>query len=164
MQALPTPPALMRQFEKGMISREELHQKMSLHAQVLIDEMEMQHANPVESLIEQWRNRMQASRLAGKHGELCVREVFHALSELDDFPPAQLLWNAAHPHMPLFCFIRMQSHPLFRVVEMQSSSSSITIEVEYTRHKNDLRTKEKFHLIRNRKWILCVASREQIFL
>ncbi len=136
---------------------------MSVHAHQLIDEMEIQHSHPVESLIEQWRNRKQASRLASKHGERCVREVFHALSELDDFPPAQLLWNAAHPHVPLFCFIRMQSHPLFRVVEMQSSPANITIEVEYTRHKNDLRTKEKFHLVRNRKWTLCVVNREQIF-
>ena len=152
----------MRQFEKGLISREELHEKMSRHAQVLIDEMESQHANPVESLIEQWRNRMQASRLAAKHGERCVREVFHALSELDDFPPALLLWNAAHPHVPLFCFIRMRSHPLFRVVAMQSSPASVTIEVEYTRHKNDLRTRAKFQFTRNRKWMLCITSRSLI--
>lgn len=159
MDVLPTPPVLIRQFERGLLTREELHEKMAIHARALIEEMEEEHANPLGSLVERWRNRHHASRLIAKHGERRVREVFHALSELEDFFPAGLLWNASHFHVPLHCFIRMQRAPLFRVKKMSSTPSSVTLEIEYSQHSNDLRHRETFHLVRNRRWLLEVVKR-----
>lgn len=159
MDHLPTPPMLIRQFERGLLTREELHEKMAVHARQLIEEMEQDYTHPLEGLVERWRNQHHASRLSSKHGERRVREVFHALSEVDDFFPASLLWNASHFHVPLHCFIRMQRAPTFRVKKLSTTPSSATIEVEYTRHANDIRTRETFHLVRNRKWMLEVVKR-----
>lgn len=159
MPPLPTPPKLMEQFENGLIDREELHAMMAVHARSLIEEIEVELKHPVESRVEQWRNRHHAARLSARHGEYLVREVFQALSEIEDFFPASFLWNAAHLHVPLHCFIRMQRAPLLRVKKMSSTHASVTLEVEYTKHANDVRHREKFHLKRNRRWMLEVVSR-----
>lgn len=159
MPRLPTPPKLMEQFENGLIERAELHAMMAVHARALIDEMEVEHEFPLESRLEQWRNRHHAARLSARHGERRVREVFHALSELEDFFPAALLWNAAHLHVPLHCFIRSKRAPVFRVKKMNTSAASVTIWVEYSEREGGDMIKEKIHLLRNRKWILEVVSR-----
>jgi hypothetical protein len=159
MPRLPTPPKLMEQFENGLIERTELHAMMAVHARALIDEMEVEHEFPLESRLEQWRNRHHAARLSARHGERRVREVFHALSELEDFFPAALLWNAAHLHVPLHCFIRSKRAPVFRVKKMNTSAASVTVWVEYSEVEGGEVIKEKIHLLRNRKWILEVVSR-----
>ena len=150
----------MEQFEKGLIDRDELHAMMALHARALISEMELEWEYPLETRLEQWRNRHHASRLAAKHGEMRVREVFHALGELENFPPAALLWNAGHRHVPLHCFIRTKRAPLFRVKKMNSTAVSATIWVEYNEGEGRELVQEKFHLVRNRRWMLEVVNRE----
>lgn len=162
MEFLAAPPVLIRQFERGLLTREQLHEKMAAHAKHLIEEMEQDHAYPLEGLVEQWRNRHHAARLIAKHGERPVREVFHVLSEIEDFFPASLLWNASHFHVPLHCFIRMQRAPLFRVKKMTSTATSVTIEIHYSRHANDMLQQETFHLVRNRRWLLEVVKRSSI--
>jgi hypothetical protein len=151
----------MQQFEHGVIDRVELHEKMALHARALIEEMEIEHQHPLESLWEQLRNRHHAVRLSAKHGERRVREVLHALGELDDFIPAALLWNAAHFHVPLHCFIRCKRAPIFRVKKMTSTAMSVTVWIEYNEQEGEEIFREKIHLMRTRKWQLEVASREK---
>ena len=84
---LPTPPQLFRQFERGDISREELHACLALHARDLIDEMEEARKNPKTSYLERLRNFSSARKLAKKHGRSRVREIFHTLGQVDGFPP-----------------------------------------------------------------------------
>jgi len=160
MPQLPTPPKLMQQFENGVIDRDELHEQMARHARALIAEMEIELEQPLESLWEQWRNRHHAARLMAKHGERRVREVFQALGELDDFPPASLLWNAAHFHVPLHCFLRSKRPPIFRVKKMSSTAVSVTVWIEYNECEGEEIISEKIHLERNRKWQLLVTKRE----
>jgi hypothetical protein len=160
MLRLPSPPKLIEQFENGLIDRAELQAMMALHARALIAEMEWEYEFPLETRIDQWRNRHHANRLAAKHGERRVREVFHALGQMDDFLPAALLWNASHFHVPIHCFIRCRRAPVFRVKKMESTAVSATLWVEYNEYEGQELIKEKIHLERNRKWILEVISRE----
>jgi len=160
MPRVPTPPKLIEQFENGLIDRHQLHAQMAVHARALIDEMELEWEFPLETRLEQWRNRHHASRLAAKHGERRVREVFHTLSELENFPPAALLWNASHHHVPLHCFLRTKRAPVFRVKKMNSTAVSATLWVEYNEGEGCELVQEKFHLVRNRRWLLEVVKRE----
>ena len=150
----------MEQFENGLIERAELHAMMAVHARGLIEEMEIEREFPLESRLEQWRNRHHAARLSARHGERRVREVFHALSTMEDFFPTNLLWNAAHFHVPLHCFIRSKRAPIFRVKKMNSNAASVTVWVEYNESDGGEIIHEKIHLLRNRKWILEVVKRE----
>lgn len=163
MPRVPTPPKLIEQFENGLIDRDELHAMMAIHAKALIAEMEIEWQFPLETRMEQWRNRHHASRLAAKHGERRVREVFQALGELENFPPAGLLWNASHTHIPLHCFLRTKRAPLFRVKKMNTSAVSATVWVEYNEDEGKQVVTEKFHLVRNRRWILELVKREAAF-
>ena len=162
MQRLPSPPRLIEQFENGLIDRAELHAMMALHARALIAEMEYEYEFPLETRMDQWRNRYHVTRLASKHGERRLREVFHALSELDDFPPAALLWNASHFHVPLHCFVRCHRAPVFRVKKMESTAVGAILWLEYNDDEGREIVKEKIHLERNRRWILEVVQREMI--
>jgi hypothetical protein len=162
MPRVPTPPKLIELFENGLIDRDELHAMMAIHARALISEMEVEWEFPLETRLEQWRNRHHASRLTVKHGERRIREVFHALAELENFAPAALLWNASHAHVPLHCFIRTKRAPLFRVKKMNTTAVSATIWVEYNEGEGRELVTEKFHLVRNRKWVLEVVKRESV--
>lgn len=161
MPRLPTPPQLLQRFENGLIDREELHAMMAMHARALIAEMELEREYPLESRLEQWRNRHHAARLSARHGERRVREVLHALSAIEDFFPANLLWNAAHLHVPLHCFIRSKRAPIFRVKKMNTSAASVTVWLEYNVVDGGEIIKEKIHLLRNREWILEVVKRDR---
>ncbi len=162
MPCVPTPPKLIEQFESGLIDRDELHAMMAIHARALIAEMELEWEFPLETKLEQWRNRHHASRLAARHGENRVREVFHTLGELEDFPPSALLWNAAHTHVPLHCFIRTKRAPLFRVKKMNATPVSVTIWLEYNDSEGREIVAERLHLVRNRRWILEVVKRDRL--
>ena len=161
MARLQTPPKLMQEFEAGVIDRAELHAQMARHARALIAEMEIEYAHPLETMWELLRNRHQAARLSARHGERRVREVLSALSEMEDFSPASLLWNAGHVHVPLHCFVRCKRAPIFRVKKMTSTAVSVTIWIEYNEHDGEEVVKEKIHLLRNRKWVLEVVRREK---
>ena len=135
---LPTPPFLFRQFERGEISREELHATMALHARGLIDEMEKEYENPKTSYFERLRNFAAARRLIRKHGGSLIREVFSTLGRIEDFPPAQLLWNADHGDVPLHCFFRSRVEPVLRVRSMRVEPMSVELSIEYGPHdKNE---------------------------
>ena len=53
----PTPPQLFRQFERGEISRDELHATLALHARSLIAEMVEAQKSPKTSYLERLRNQ-----------------------------------------------------------------------------------------------------------
>lgn len=157
---LPTPPQLFRQFEDGEISREELQATMAIHARGLIDEMEEEIKNPKTSYLERLRNFASARRLAKKHGAKIVREVFTALSHIDGFPPAQLLWNAGHSDVPLHCFIRSRKEPVFRVTKFDVKAMRVEIDLEYGANKKSETTKESIVLQRNAMLKLELEKRE----
>lgn len=125
------PNRLFREFESGRMSRAQFQGAMAEHARELIAEMEEQKKNPVEAFMDYIRNRRLAAKLAKRHGEANVREVFVTLAEVPDFPPASLLWNAGHRHVPLYCFIRDRKSPEFRVRDMKVEPEAVGIDVEY---------------------------------
>ncbi len=106
----------MASFERGEMDRCELHAMMALHAQALIREMEEDHLNPVESLVERVLAARHCRRLVKRHGARLLRECLVALSEVPDFPVGGYLWNASHEDVPLHCFMRMKRRPRFRIV------------------------------------------------
>ncbi len=122
---------LFRQFEDGEISREELQAFMAIHARDLIDEMVENRRDPIGAYLERLRNFAASRKLSRKYGGSLIREVFHALSEIPGFPPAQLLWNATHRQVPLHCFIRMRHAPVFRVERMEVSPMKVVVRCEY---------------------------------
>lgn len=142
------PNVLFREFESGRMSREEFHEAMSFHAIELIDEMEEHRKNPLEAFVESMRNKRLAFSLARKHGEIAVREVFSVLSDVSGFPPARLLWNAAHRHVPLHCFIRAKKKPIFRVRSLELKKNSAKIDIEYQFDNASRMTRERFLLKR----------------
>ena len=161
MKSLIPPPILMQRFEQGAISREELHAAMAEHGRILIAEMEYESENRQESWVERWRCRHHASRLANRHGETRLRDVLVALSKLPDFPPCNLLWNAAHTHVPLYCFFRLKRPPIFLLRMMRSVNAYVEVEVEYSNEKDE-RVRERLMLERGRKWDFQITSRKMI--
>lgn len=157
---MPTPPELFRRYESGELSREQFHAAMSIHAKELIDEMVEAKRNPVAAYLEQLRNRAAASRLSRKHGASLVREVFTVLGCLPDFPPAQLLWNASHREVPLFCFIRSKHDPLFRVLKFRHGAERVRLVVEYGDASKPVR--ESFSLVRDRFRRLEIEQRQTL--
>ncbi len=154
------PNRLFRELESGRMSRQDFHAAMAVHAQELITEMEEQRRNPLAAFSEFIRNRRSARKLARRHGEAVVREVFVTLSEVDDFAPASLLWNAGHRHVPLYCFLRMRHRPLFRVITMESSLVRVDLTVEYQFGAARCPTREMFILKRDPAGDMRVESRK----
>ena len=161
MKSLIPPPILIQRFEQGEISREELHTAMAVHGRLLIAEMEYESENLQESWLERWRCRHHASRLANRHGETRLRDVLHTLSLLPDFPPCNLLWNAAHTHVPLYCFFRLKRPPIFMIRLMRCLNTYVEVEVEYS-NEEEQRVREKMILERGRKWDFQISSRKII--
>jgi hypothetical protein len=67
---------------------------MAEHARLLIEEMEDMHHNPLAAAIERMRNRTAGARLARRIGDGTLRQILTILGAMDDFPPAQILWNS----------------------------------------------------------------------
>jgi hypothetical protein len=128
-------------------------------AQELIAEMEDDHLNPAEALLEQVLSRRAASKLSRKHDETIIREVLQALSELEDFPPARWLWNAAHPHIPLHAFFRSRRRPIFRVTHLEAMPQLVIVAVEYGVTGTDEVLAEDIRLRRDRRGRLGLERR-----
>lgn len=154
------PNKLFREFESGRMSRSEFQAAMALHATDLIEEMEEQRRNPLAYFGEFIRNRRVAKKLIRLHGEAAIREVFTILAEVPDFPPASLLWNASHRHVPLHCFIRMNISPLFRVNHLSIEAELVDIDLEYRFSGGEHMTREVFQLVRGWHGNLYVTSRQ----
>jgi hypothetical protein len=157
---LPTPPELFRLFERGDLSREQLHAAMALHARDLIAEMTETRRNPAAAWLEHIRNRSAAARLSRRHGAALVREVFAALGSLSEFPPALLLWNASHREVPLHCFLRSRHEPLFRVLGLRAEPARVRIDIEWGESAAPAR--ESITLVRGRFRRLELAERRRL--
>lgn len=145
----PTPPQLFRQFERGDISREELHASLAVHARGIISEMVEEHRNPKTSYLERLRNFAAARKLAKKHGAAKVREILSTLGAIEEFPPAQILWNAGHADVPLHCFFRTKIEPVFRITRLEIQPMMVSLDVEYGPNDRSKTTRESILLQRN---------------
>jgi hypothetical protein len=155
---LPTPSEIFARFERGEIERDEVHALMALHARELITEMEEDYQHPAAALIENLRARRLAARLVRRHGGRLLREVLIALSEVPDFPPARRLWNAPHPDVPLYCFLRIAREPVFRILSILSSGTDLEVTVEHGAAGRGKATPRLFMLRRDADWRLKVTG------
>lgn len=155
-----SPRQLIQQLDTGRISREEFRQRMAECAREIIGEMEEDHLNPAEALLEQVFSRRAAAKLTRGHEEAVVRETLQALSELEDFPPARWLWNAAHPHIPLHAFFRCRRRPCFRVTHLQVMPQLIVAEVEHEEAASGRMMREEIRLRRDRRGRLGLERRK----
>ena len=155
-EMIPTPNQLFALFERGEISREELHALMAAHARELISEMEEDYQNPAAAWIESLLARRAVGRLVRRHGARLLREILIALAEVPDFLPARHLWNAAHPDVPLYCFFRMRREPVFRILNIENQSNTIKLLVEHGDAGRGRGTRRTFLLKRDDRWRLQV--------
>jgi hypothetical protein len=156
---LPTPAQLFREFERGRISRAQLHALMSEHAAELIAEMLEARRNPLAAWFDEQLSRQAAARLIRRHGEAVLREVLATLGELPHFPPARLLWNAAHPDVPLHCFLRTRREPVFRIVGFEAQAGVVNLRIEYGPAKRREAFRESMVLRRTPGGVLVVQAR-----
>lgn len=128
----------------------------------LIAEMEAEHDNPRASFVDRLMNKRAAAKLIKAHGEAAIRELFSVMAEINDFPPALLLWNAGHWDVPLHCFIRLKREPVFRIKELRVRSRQATMIIEHGSAKKNETTREKLHF--QRDWLerMTLARRETL--
>ncbi|MDZ4288587.1 MAG: hypothetical protein U0984_11545 [Prosthecobacter sp.] len=158
----PNPRQLFHLLDSGRMSLAEFREAMAVHARELIVEMEEDSANPLVAFLEQMLCRRAASKLERKHGEVLVREVLLALSEIPDFPPGRWLWNAAHPHLPLHAFFRVKREPVFRIVLFDAMPQVITLTVEHGRASGGDTLREEIRLRRDRRGQLGLERRRAL--
>lgn len=151
---IPTPSQLAVLFERGEIERGEFQSLMAVHARELISEIEEDYQNPAAAWIENLRARQAAGRLIRRHGSRLLRELLVALSEVPDFPPAGHLWNAAHPDVPLHCFLRIRRVPVFRILHLDHRPDSIEVLVEHGEAGRGRGTRRMFVFKRDEHWRL----------
>ena len=146
---LPTPTQIFVKYERGEIDFAEVNEMMAQHAKGLIQEMDEDYRNPAAALLEYLVTKRAVTKLARKHGGRLLREIFHALSEVANYPPANLLWNALHPDVPLHCFIRIRREPVFRIISMEESGAWWIVMTEYGSRVKGRAERRKFLLQRN---------------
>ena len=147
---LPTPPEIFRLYEDGKLTREQMHAAMSRHAYDIMEEIVEARRNPVLSFYENALARRAAARLERQYGERTVRQVLAALSRLPDFPMRNYLWNALHREVPLYCFLRMRTEPVFRILEIKQEPWRVRVTVEYGSARKGAATQEVIALQRDR--------------
>lgn len=81
------------------------------------------------------------------------------MAEVPDFLPAQWLWNAHHPDVPLFCFLRLRREPVFRVIRIASEAGQVVVTLEYGAAEARFTTREVFTLTHQRHGGLAVTDR-----
>ena len=146
---IPTPRQIFASFERGEMDRDAMHALMAQHARGLIEEMEEDYQNPAAAWIESLLARRAARRLVRRHGSRLLREVLGALADVADFPPTRYLWNAAHPDVPLHCFLRMRREPVFRILSLEVLSGVIRVAVEHGEAARGKATRRAFVLKRD---------------
>jgi hypothetical protein len=157
-----TPRILIRQWQEGEIDREEMQRLMAEHQAALLEEAEEYHRNPVAGYLEGLLNKRAARRLLAAHSEAAIRELFLALSWLDDFPPSAFLWNADHWDLALHAFFRTKTAPVFRVREMMIKSSRAVILIEYGSPKKSEICRERMTFARHWRGEMEVVKREAL--
>lgn len=158
-QAPFTPAEIFARFERGEIDRDELHALLALNARELIEEMEEDYQNPAAAMLEYLLAKRALKHLLRRHSRGTIREVLVALSKIPGFPPARLLWNAAHPDVPLHCFLRMRREPVFRIREIRSSGPhSFIVACEFGAAGRGAGTGMSITLTRDSNWNLTASQ------
>lgn len=147
---LPPPHKLFALFESGRITREQLQAAMGIHHQRLLVEIAEARENPLRAYLDEKLSRFAAARLERRHGEGLVRQVLAALAEIDQFPPADLLWNAGHRDVPLHCFFRLRREPVFRVIRIEREPLVVKVVLEHGRAAKRHTTRQEILLHRDR--------------
>lgn len=151
---IPTPDQLFLQFEKGEIGREQLHALMAVHARECLAEIEQDHRDPVAGMLETLSARRAMRQLVQRHGARLIRESLIAMAALPDFPPAKYLWNASHPDVPLYCFLRMRREPVFRIRTIRASGKAYEMMIEHGSSVKTLTQRCRMILERDERWIM----------
>jgi len=147
---LPPPPRLIALYENGGITRAQLQAAMTIHQQRLLVEIAEARENPVLSCLDEKLSRYAASRLERRHGERLIRMVLGALADIENFPPADLLWNAGHPDVPLYCFFRLRREPVFRLIRLTMDPLGVKVIIEHGRSSKRQTTRQEIQLVRDR--------------
>lgn len=156
-----SPQRLLALYRAGSISRVQWLEGMRLHFLLALREIEDNRRAPKLARLETWRCRNAARRLLREHTQAELREVFMALCELDDFPPATYLWNADQLDVPLHCLLRERREPVLRFPEIRIRRLTAELVIEYGGAKRKSRTREKITLRRDWRGTMVVESRQQ---
>lgn len=158
----PNPRDLIFRWQSGEIEREEMQLMMAAHHQVLLEEADEYHQNPIAGYLEGLMNKRMAKRLVSDHGEAAVRELFLVMSCMPDFSPSAYLWNADHWDVELHAFIRTKSEPVFRVRESLVKSTRAVLLVEHGSAKRKEMVRERMTFKRNWKGEMEMVAREKL--
>ena len=158
----PTPRILVRQWQEGLIEREEMQRLMAEHQEAILREAEEYHRNPIAGYLEGLANKKMARHLIREHGEAAVRELLLAMSWLPDFQPSAYLWNADHWDVALPVFFRCKSGPVFRIKESLVRSSRAVLLIEHGSPKKSKTKRERVTFKRHWKGEMEVVGREGI--
>ena len=123
---------------------------MTIHQQRLLLEISEARENPVLSYLDEKLSRFAANRLERRHGERLIRMVLGALADIENFPPADLLWNAGHPDVPLHCFFRLRREPVFRLIRITMDPLGVKVIIEHGRASKRATTRQEIQLVRDR--------------
>lgn len=129
----PTPARIFEEFEAGSINREQLHAALAWHHRRLIDDVAESREDPRATWLDGLLAKRAAAKLLREHGDRRLRLVFAALSEVPDFEPAYLLWNALHPDVPAHCFLQIKREPVFRILGIRGSGRDLRVATEHGR-------------------------------
>jgi len=157
---LPTPSKLFDWYEKGELTRKQWLAAMSLHFDDVIHEIQEDARNPILAKLETVLATRASKKLLHNTTETELREVLLALAELDDFPPANLLWNADQWDIPLHCFIRQRREPIFRINNLNITRNHAKITLQHGSSNKKQTTHETIRLQRNYLGQLILETRE----
>jgi hypothetical protein len=149
-------------LDAGQLTREEFQAAMKVHVRDLIREIEEVRRSPMQAYLDEIANRASAIKLTMKHGQKLVREALSALSMVEEFELARLLWNAHHLHVPLHCFLRSRREPVLRLMRLEAGPQWLTVEVEHGGAQSALTRREAFYFRRNRRGELQLESRKAV--
>ena len=164
---MPRPPLippnkLLAWYQSGSITRKQWLAGMRLQLLQALREIAEDGKNPEGALLERLRCRNAARRLTKKHTESELREVFMSLSRLDDFPPANYLWNADHLETPIHTMLREKRVPVLKVIDLEIHRLSARLTIEYGGLKIKNRTRERIYLRRDWRGIMVIEDREYL--
>lgn len=155
-----SPNRLLAWYQSGTITRKQWLGGMRLQLLQALREISEDNANPQAALMERLRCRNAARKLTHKYTEAELREVFISLSQLDDFPPANYLWNADQIDNPLHTILREKRVPVLKFKDVQIHRLSAKLIIEYGSLKAKNRTRERIQLRRDWRGVLIVEDRQ----
>lgn len=155
-----SPNKLLAWYQSGSITRKQWLAGMRLQLLQALNEIAEDGKNPEGALLERLRCRNAARRLTKKNTETELREVFMSLSQLDDFPPANYLWNADHLETPIHTMLREKRVPVLKFNDIQINRLSAKLTIEYGGLKSKNRTRERIQLRRDWRGVMIVEDRE----